>query len=177
MTKTCIVSIVDDDASVREAIEDLVSSLGMVACTFESAEDFLNSRSVDETTCLITDEQMPGMKGHELQRHLRAQGHGMPIIFITAFPEKCGYDRNEQSGMIALLEKHGVKKFDPAGEKFDPNVHQAMYEVPDPSVPSGTVVQVVQAGYMIGERILRPALVGVSKGGAKAAAASSSEQN
>ena len=55
------------------------------------------------------------------------------------------------------------------GEKFDPNFQQAMFEVPDASVPSGTVVQVVQAGYMIGERILRPALVGVSKGGAKAA--------
>ena len=68
------------------------------------------------------------------------------------------------------LEKHGVKKFDPAGEKFDPNVHQAMYEVPDPSVPVGTVAQVIQAGYMIGERVLRPALVGVAKGGAKAAA-------
>jgi FixJ family two-component response regulator len=105
LAKTCIVSIIDDDASVREAIEDLVSSLGMVACAFESAEDFLNSRKVDDTTCLITDEQMPGMKGHELQRHLRAHGHGMPIIFITAFPEKCGYDRNEQSGVIALLEK------------------------------------------------------------------------
>ncbi len=68
------------------------------------------------------------------------------------------------------LEKHGVRKFDPAGEKFDPNVHQAMYEVPDPSVPVGTIAQVIQAGYMIGERVLRPALVGVAKGGAKAAA-------
>src|SRR6201996_641977 len=87
-----------------------------------------------------------------------------------------GVELTERS-LLNALEKHGVKKFDPAGEKFDPNVHQAMYEVPDPSVPSGTVVQVVQAGYMIGERILRPALVGVSKGGAKAAAASSSEQN
>jgi molecular chaperone GrpE len=53
------------------------------------------------------------------------------------------------------------------GEKFDPNFQQAMYEVPDPSVPAGTVVQVVQAGYMIGDRVLRPALVAVSKGGAK----------
>src|SRR6185437_4545125 len=69
-----------------------------------------------------------------------------------------------------VLEKNGVKKFDPSREKFDPNFQQAMYEVPDPSVPSGTVVQVVQAGYTIGERVLRPALVGVSKGGAKAAA-------
>jgi molecular chaperone GrpE len=69
-----------------------------------------------------------------------------------------------------VLEKHGVKKFEPIGEKFDPNLHQAMYEVPDPSRPAGTVAQVVQPGYMIGERILRPALVGVAKGGPKLAA-------
>ena len=70
--------------------------------------------------------------------------------------------------LLKALEKNGVKKFDPQGEKFDPNLHQAMYEVPDPSVPSGMVMQVIQPGYMIGERMLRPALVAVSKGGAKA---------
>jgi molecular chaperone GrpE len=69
--------------------------------------------------------------------------------------------------LLKVLDKHGVKKFEPKGEKFDPNLHQAMYEVPDPSVPSGTVAHVVQAGYMIGERVLRPAMVGVAKGGPK----------
>jgi len=89
-----------------------------------------------------------------------------------------GVELTERS-LLNALEKNGVKKFDPTGEKFDPNFQQAMYEVPDPSVPSGTVVQVVQAGYMIGERVLRPALVGVSKGGAKAApaAANGNEPN
>jgi molecular chaperone GrpE len=77
-----------------------------------------------------------------------------------------GVELTERS-LLNTLEKNGVKKFDPAGEKFDPNFQQAMFEVPDVSVPSGTVVQVVQSGFMIGERILRPALVGVSKGGAK----------
>jgi molecular chaperone GrpE len=80
-----------------------------------------------------------------------------------------GVELTERS-LLNTLEKNGVRKFDPAGEKFDPNFQQAMYEVPDASVPSGTVVQVVQAGYMIGERVLRPALVAVSKGGAKAGA-------
>jgi len=80
-----------------------------------------------------------------------------------------GVELTERS-LLNALEKHGVKKFDPAGEKFDPNFQQAMYEVPDPSVPAGTVVQVVQAGYMIGDRVLRPALVGVAKGGPKASA-------
>jgi molecular chaperone GrpE len=79
-----------------------------------------------------------------------------------------GVELTERS-LHNALEKNGVRKFDPAGEKFDPNVHQAMYEIPDTSVPPGTIAQVVQAGYMIGERVLRPALVGVAKGGAKAA--------
>ncbi len=73
--------------------------------------------------------------------------------------------------LLKAMEKNGVRKFDPLGEKFDPNVHQAMFEVPDPSLPSGSVAQVVQPGYMIGERVLRPAMVGVSKGGPKAGAA------
>jgi molecular chaperone GrpE len=71
--------------------------------------------------------------------------------------------------LMNVLEKHGVKRLDPLNQKFDPNRHQAMFEIEDPSVPSGTVVQVMQAGYMIGERVLRPAFVAVSKGGAKAA--------
>jgi molecular chaperone GrpE len=80
-----------------------------------------------------------------------------------------GVELTERS-LHNALEKNGVRRFDPAGEKFDPNVHQAMYEVPDPSVPAGTIAQVIQSGYMIGERVLRPALVAVAKGGAKAAA-------
>jgi molecular chaperone GrpE len=79
-----------------------------------------------------------------------------------------------ERSLLSALEKNGVKKFDPSGEKFDPNFQQAMYEVPDASVPPGTVVQVVQAGYTIGDRVLRPALVGVAKGGAKAPASEKS---
>jgi molecular chaperone GrpE len=71
--------------------------------------------------------------------------------------------------LIKVLEKHGVKKFDPLGERFDPNLHQAMFEMPDPARPAGTVAQVVQPGYMIGARMLRPAMVGVAKGGPKPA--------
>jgi molecular chaperone GrpE len=74
--------------------------------------------------------------------------------------------------LIKALEKNGVRQFSPRGEKFDPNVHQAMFEVPNPSVPAGSVVEVVAPGYMIGERVLRPAMVGVSKGGPKTAPAS-----
>jgi molecular chaperone GrpE len=79
--------------------------------------------------------------------------------------------------LLKALEKNGVRQFTPQGEKFDPNVHQAMYEVPDASVPAGSIVQVVQPGYMIGERMLRPALVGVSKGGPRVAPNSTSNDN
>jgi molecular chaperone GrpE len=80
--------------------------------------------------------------------------------------------------LLKVLEKHGVRKFEPQPrEKFDPNLHQAMYEVPDPTLPPGTVAQVVQAGYMIGERMLRPALVAVAKGGPKVAADSMANDN
>ncbi|NBJ10613.1 nucleotide exchange factor GrpE [Microvirga arsenatis] len=80
-----------------------------------------------------------------------------------------GIDLTERD-MLKTLERHGVKRLDPQGQKFDPNLHQAMFEIPNAEVPNGTVLQVVQSGYVIGERVLRPALVGVSKGGPKAAA-------
>ena len=79
-----------------------------------------------------------------------------------------GIDLTERD-LLKTLERHGVKKLEPQGQKFDPNLHQAMFEVPNPDVPAGTVVQVVQSGYVIGERVLRPALVGVAKGGPKEA--------
>jgi molecular chaperone GrpE len=79
--------------------------------------------------------------------------------------------------LLKALEKNGVRQFTPQREKFDPNLHQAIFEAPDPSVPAGHVVQVVQPGYMIGERVLRPALVGVSKGGAKTAPPTSSSND
>lgn len=72
-----------------------------------------------------------------------------------------------ERAMLQALEKHGVSRISPQGERFDPNFHQAMFEVPNTEVPNNTVLQVVQDGYVIGERVLRPALVGVSKGGPK----------
>jgi molecular chaperone GrpE len=77
--------------------------------------------------------------------------------------------------LLKTLERHGVRKIDPQGEKFDPNLHQAMFEAPDPAVPKGMVSKVVQSGYKIGERVLRPALVGVSAGGPKPADAPAPE--
>src|SRR5438270_1328313 len=68
---------------------------------------------------------------------------------------------------LSRLTRHGVKKLEPQGERFDPNLHEALFEVPDESVPAGTVAQVIESGYTIGDRVLRPAKVGVSKGGPK----------
>ena len=88
MPKSQIVSIVDDDASVRAAMQSLLRSLGFVAFVFESAEDFLRSPRVDDSSCLITDVQMQGMSGLDLQDRLIAQGSRIPNIFITAVPEQ-----------------------------------------------------------------------------------------
>jgi molecular chaperone GrpE len=79
--------------------------------------------------------------------------------------------------LLKSLEKNGVRKFSPVGEKFDPNVHQAMFEVPNAEVPPGHVAQVIQAGYMIGERMLRPALVGVAKAAPKPAQPAGASEN
>jgi len=79
--------------------------------------------------------------------------------------------------LLKALEKHGIRKFSPQGEKFDPNLHQAMYEIPDPSVPAGSVVQVIQPGYLIGDRVLRPAMVVVAKGGPKNAEAPANDNS
>lgn len=73
--------------------------------------------------------------------------------------------------LLNMMERHGIARLDPQGERFDPNKHQAMFEVPNPDVPEGTVVQVVQAGYVIADRVLRPAMVGIAKGGPKASKA------
>jgi len=85
-----------------------------------------------------------------------------------------GVEMTERS-MLGALERHGVKKLEPTGQKFDPNFHQAMFEVPNADLPNNTVIQVVQDGYVIGDRVLRPAMVGVSKGGPKTDAPSTAE--
>jgi len=99
------ISIVDDDASVRVATNRLVRSLGYVAHTFASANDFLQSPQVNDTACVIADVQMPGMSGVELQSILIAQGHSVPMIFITAFPEENIRSRVLKAGAICFLSK------------------------------------------------------------------------
>jgi molecular chaperone GrpE len=101
-----------------------------------------------------------------LQRALGSVPEGEDNAALKALTDGVGLTHRE---LDQVLAKHGVAKVDPQpGERFDPNLHQAMFEVPDPNQPSGVVVQVMQPGFTISGRLLRPALVGVSKGGPKA---------
>ena len=100
-----MISIVDDDPSVREAMLGLVRSLGFDAVTFSSAEDFLQSDQIDDTSCLITDVQMPGLSGVELQSHLTSRGSLVPIIFVTASPERKIEAQVRSAGAVAFLNK------------------------------------------------------------------------
>lgn len=105
MPKVPVISIVDDDESVREATKGLVRSLGYTAATFASAEEFLDSTHLHETSCLITDVQMPGLNGVELQSRLIADGHRMPVIFITAFLDERLRTRALDAGACGFLTK------------------------------------------------------------------------
>ena len=105
MTKVALISIVDDDESVREATKGLIRSLGYIAATFASAEEFLRSDRVQDTACLIADVQMPGMSGIELQSRLLAQGRRLPIIFITSFPETKARAQALAAGALGYLSK------------------------------------------------------------------------
>ena len=104
MTKN-LISIVDDDESVRRTTTLLIESFGFRAAAFESAETFLRSGRLDDTSCLIVDVQMPGMNGLQLQSHLAAEGCGIPIIFITAYENNDSRQRAMQAGAAAFLGK------------------------------------------------------------------------
>ena len=105
MTKVPLISIVDDDESVREATKGLIRSLGYMAVTFASAEEFLRSNQVNDTACLIADVQLLGMSGLELQRALIAQGSRLPIIFITSFPHANARAQALAAGALGYLSK------------------------------------------------------------------------
>ena len=100
-----MISIIDDDVSMRNATRRLVKSLGLNADTFASAEEFLESDRVNDTACVITDMQMPGLSGAELQSLLIAQGVNTPIIFITAFPDESLRRRALDAGAVGFLSK------------------------------------------------------------------------
>ena len=100
-----LISVIDDDESVRRTTKLLVESFGYRAAVFESPESFLKSRQLYDTSCLIVDVQMPRMNGLQLQSHLAADGCAIPIIFITAYDDKESCRRAMQAGAVAFLYK------------------------------------------------------------------------
>lgn len=104
-SKVDLVSIVDDDELVRQALESLVKAAGFMTATFASAEDFLDSIPLDSTTCLILDVRLPGMSGIELQRRLRAKNSRIPIVFVTAHGDATTRDRAIAGGAAGFLNK------------------------------------------------------------------------
>lgn len=105
MSNPQIISIIDDDGSVRAATGNLVRSLGYVVHTFASAEDFLRSPHLHVTSCVITDVRMPAMSGLDLQAHLLAKGQAVPFIFVTAFLVESDRDRALKAGATCFLSK------------------------------------------------------------------------
>jgi FixJ family two-component response regulator len=105
MSEAPLIAIVDDHALARDGIRELVVSLGYEAVTFSSAEHFLGSSVIRETTCLITDLQMPGRNGLELQEALRSQGYYTPVILVTAYPNEQHRKRALDNGAVGFLNK------------------------------------------------------------------------
>ena len=105
MSKVPMIAIVDDDESFRRATASFIRSLGYVAAAFGSAEAFLKSDRINDTDCVISDVQMPGMTGIELQCRLIAQGHHLPVIFVTAYPEVKTRGRALAAGAVGYLDK------------------------------------------------------------------------
>jgi FixJ family two-component response regulator len=105
LPKMPVIAIVDDDESFRRATTSFVRSLGYGTASFDSAEAFLKSEQLSDADCLITDVQMPGMTGIELQDRLIAQGHSLPVIFITAFPEMRARAQAIAGGAVGFLAK------------------------------------------------------------------------
>ena len=105
MANIPVISVVDDDEMVRGAVKDLVRSLGYVATAYSSAEEYLQSDGLRNTSCLITDVQMRGMSGADLQEHLIAKGNMTPVIFITAFANEKTRTRVLEAGAFGYLQK------------------------------------------------------------------------
>src|SRR4051794_18349069 len=105
MGEPAVISIVDDDSWARSGLTDLVLSLGYEVRSFESAEQFIDSGGITETRCLITDLNMPGLSGLDLQDHLRSRDHRTPVIFVTAYPTDKYREQALAAGAIGFLNK------------------------------------------------------------------------
>jgi len=106
-----LISVVDDDESVRDAIQNVLRSAGLRAETFASAEDFLDTGHLEDSDCVVLDIRMPGMSGLQLQRRLADDGYAVPTIFVTAYADEAARHQAIEAGASAFLRK----PFDPDG--------------------------------------------------------------
>jgi len=159
----------DEFLALGEENEDLKNRLLLLAADMENLRRRTEREKQDSAKYAISNFARDVLTvGDSLNRALQA----IPADARESADETLkslleGVEMTERE-MINVLSRHGVKIDEPKGAKFDPNLHQAIFEVEDAEVPAGTVTEVVQSGYVIGERVLRPAMVGVSKGGPKA---------
>lgn len=105
-----MISIIDDDVCAREATAGVIRSLGYAFATYASAEDFLGSDNVNDTSCLITDMHLPGLSGLELYQRLLADGFAVPTIFVTGYPDETTHTQALAAGAVAFLSKPFCKK-------------------------------------------------------------------
>ena len=173
------------DATVEAEVTDVVDRTAeLEAAVADMRDRLLRSHAEMENLRRRTEREVQDAKRYavsafardllgvadNLRRALDAAAGGGENLDPTLAALAQGVELTERE-LLKTLEKNGVKKLDPKGKPFDPHHHEAVFEAPDPTVPAGTVVQVMQDGYLIGDRILRPAMVGVARGGPKAAPA------
>jgi molecular chaperone GrpE len=158
-----------ESASLAKEVAELKDRVLRTLAEMENLRRRTEREVADSRTYAITGfaRDLVGVADN-IRRALDAVADSGAVLEGPAKALADGVELTERE-LLKVLDKNGVKRFDPQGQKFDPNLHQAVFEVPDARVPSGSVVQVIQPGYMIGDRVLRPAMVGVSKGGPRTA--------
>ncbi len=167
-----------DTAKLQAEIADLRDRLLRTLAELENVNRRRKIEVVDASTYAVTSFAREVLAiGDNLQRTIEAlpkEGADAESPVVKSLVEGVAVTARE---FLKILGKFNVRRLEPLGERFDPNFHQAMYEVPTPNVPNGTIVEVHQAGYAIGDRTLRPALVGIARGGPKTAPAPTASQD
>lgn len=157
-----------DSARLQAEVADLKDRLLRTLAELENVNRRRRIEVADAGTYAVTSFAREVLAiGDNLQRTIEAlprEGADAESPVVKSLVEGVAVTARE---FLKILGKFNVRRLEPLGERFDPNFHQAMYEVPTPNVPNGTIVEVHQAGYAIGDRTLRPALVGIAKGGPK----------
>jgi molecular chaperone GrpE len=157
--------VIDHFAVLEAEKADLKDKLLRLLAEMENLRRRTEKEVADAKTYAVTGfaRDMVSVSDNLLRALDSLPSEGRGTLDAGTFAMIEGVELTERD-LAKTLDKHGVKRIEPLGQKFDPNLHQAMFEAPDAVTPKGAVVQVVQAGFTIGERVLRPALVGVSSG-------------